>query len=155
MKAAFAQEQSADLVEAVLAVSHDHAFDVDARLEALVAAKQAAGWEDLAALVKRVANITEDVQPSPLNPDAFTEAAAADLYRSLEAVQARALPLLDAKAYREGLAQLATLKGPIDRFFDEVLVMSKEPSERARRLSLLTTVGRLFSRVAAFDKVST
>jgi glycyl-tRNA synthetase beta chain len=50
--------------------------------------------------------------------------------------------------YTGALMRLAALKAPVDRFFDEVMVMAEEPLVRANRLGLLNTLGRLMNSVA-------
>ena len=77
------------------------------------------------------------------------------LFEAWHTVQQGAYKALDAGEYTEALERLVTLKPTIDRFFDDVLVMSEDDGERTRRLNLLASVHVLFHRIAAFDKVST
>jgi len=56
--------------------------------------------------------------------------------------------LLAAGKYDEVLSTLASLSQPVDRFFEEVMVMCDDPSVRANRLSLLASLGALFMGVA-------
>ena len=155
LKGKLTQDYPSDLTEAVLSVGHDDPGDARGRLQALHALKQSEGWDTLAAAVKRVANITEGRQGSEVDPTTLTEPAAAALYEAWHAVQAGAHEALDKADYANALERMVTLKPSIDRFFDEVLVMSQDPSERARRLDLLSSIDALFHRIAAFDKVST
>ena len=155
LKANFAQTYPADLSEAVLSVGFNDPADAQGRLEALYALKQTPGWDTLAAAVKRVANIAGAHDGQALDPSTLTEPAAISLYEAWHAVHQSATSALDAGDYAGALERLVTLKPTIDRFFDEVLVMSKEPAERERRLNLLSSVDALFHRIAAFDKVST
>jgi len=48
------------------------------------------------------------------------------------------------KNYPAMLELLLTLRTPIDRFFDDVMVMSENPKERERRLALLAGARELF-----------
>ena len=154
-KASLSQHFPSDLTEAVLSVGFDDPADVRGRLEALAALKATPVWETLAAAVKRVANISGEHEGEPLDPQRLTEPAAIALFEAWQSVEQGASAALDARDYPGALERLVTLKPAIDRFFDEVLVMSKEPSERKRRLDLLASVDALFHRIAAFDKVST
>jgi glycyl-tRNA synthetase beta chain len=43
---------------------------------------------------------------------------------------------------------------PVDRFFDEVMVMAEEPLVRANRLGLLHTLGRLTNSVADIGQLA-
>ncbi|MCB9728084.1 MAG: glycine--tRNA ligase subunit beta [Deltaproteobacteria bacterium] len=155
MKAALAQDYTSDLAEAVLAVGFDDPADARGRLEALFAMKRTEGWDAMAATVKRVRKIVEDTAPGELDPASLTEPAERGLFEAWTGVERAASRALDAGEYADALEGLATLEPAIERFFVEVLVMSEDPSERARRLALLARVDGLFHRIAAFDRVST
>jgi len=51
------------------------------------------------------------------------------------------------------MAALATLRGPIDQFFDKVTVNDPQPDVRARRLNLLARFRDAVNAVADFGKV--
>jgi glycyl-tRNA synthetase beta chain len=76
---------------------------------------------------------------------------------ALHEVACAALPGVarSAAAYDfEGVyAILQTLRGPVDRFFDDVLVMSEDLALRSNRLALLTLVDGLYKTLADFRKV--
>ncbi|MDP6946898.1 MAG: glycine--tRNA ligase subunit beta, partial [Myxococcota bacterium] len=144
MKAALAQSYPADLVEAVLSVGYDEPSDARGRLEALYELKQTPVWNALAAVVKRVANIVGEHSASIVRPETLTEPASQALYEAWHAVEDSARRALDARDYAGALERLVTLKPAIDRFFDEVLVMSTDDDERTRRLDLLSSVDMLF-----------
>ncbi len=50
---------------------------------------------------------------------------------------------------------LAKLKGPVDAFFDKVLVMAEDPRLKANRLTLLARISRTFLQMADFSKITT
>jgi glycyl-tRNA synthetase beta chain len=50
--------------------------------------------------------------------------------------------------------QLSSLRAPVDRFFDEVMVMAEEPLVRANRLGLLSSLGGLMNSVADISQLS-
>ena len=50
--------------------------------------------------------------------------------------------------YRGALAELVQLSGPIDAFFDQVLVMAEDESLRGNRLALLGSLTDLLTCVA-------
>ena len=52
--------------------------------------------------------------------------------------------------YEGALAALGALRGPIDGFFDEVMVMDDDPAVRENRLRLLNRFAAVFSGVADF-----
>ena len=51
------------------------------------------------------------------------------------------------------MAALATLRRPIDDFFDHVTVNDPDPTKRARRLNLLARFRDAVNRVADFSKI--
>ena len=89
---------------------------------------------------------------APISAEGSAERGLFEAWTGVERAASRAL---DAGEYADALEGLATLEPAIERFFVEVLVMSEDPSERARRLALLARVDGLFHRIAAFDRVST
>jgi len=56
-------------------------------------------------------------------------------------------------AYEARLRALAGLRAPVDRFFDDVLVMAEDPKIRANRLGLLSEALSLFYRIADISKL--
>jgi glycyl-tRNA synthetase beta chain len=57
--------------------------------------------------------------------------------------------------YVSALLMLATLREPVDRFFDKVMVMVEEQRIRANRLALLATLLKEFSTIADFSEIVT
>jgi len=50
---------------------------------------------------------------------------------------------------------MATLRRPVDTFFDEVMVMADDKKIRFNRLSLLEEISKLFYRISDFSKIVT
>ena len=71
--------------------------------------------------------------------------------QAMEKSVAQALPV---RNYQEVFKALASLKTPVDRFFDEVLVMTDDPNVRANRLALLVRISQTFLRLADFSRIS-
>ncbi len=63
-------------------------------------------------------------------------------------------PLLADGDYEASLTLLASLKAPVDRFFDDVMVMADDEAVKANRLALLSDLRRLFSGVADLSRLS-
>lgn len=138
---------SYDVVEAVLAADVDDPLDALARAEALGAIR---GSEDLERLVigfKRAANILKGVSGLPdVEAADWTGAHATETALRAATTEAdrKLVELRKKKDYPAILAVLLQLRDPIDRFFDDVLVMSEKKEERERRLALLSTARGLF-----------
>jgi glycyl-tRNA synthetase beta chain len=61
---------------------------------------------------------------------------------------------LDAEDFAGARRELAKLRGPVDAFFDKVLVNSELPEERDNRLRLLAKVRDAMGQVADFSQVT-
>ena len=144
-----------DLVEAALAPGIDNLAAAVARTRALNAFKQRADFEALAAAFKRVVNIIKDGEPTPVEPARFTAEAETALHQAVQNAAVAIRRQLDQGDYGAALEAIAALKAPIDRFFDQVLVMDKDEALKRNRLALLTAVHDLFSGLADFRKIQT
>jgi len=80
-------------------------------------------------------------------PALFSEAAERELHQAVTGLLATN-GRLDAR-----LRSLAKLRTPVDRFFDDVLVMAEDPKVRANRLALLQQTLSLFFRIADISKL--
>ncbi len=81
------------------------------------------------------------------------EPAEAALRDALAAADAPLDAALEAEDFGRAAAALASLRSPIDAFFDQVKVNADEPAVRARRLALLADVRAAMHRLADFSKI--
>jgi glycyl-tRNA synthetase beta chain len=58
------------------------------------------------------------------------------------------------RAYAEVLNELADLRDPVDRFFDDVMVMADDEAIKNNRLALLGELRALFLDVADISRLS-
>ena len=151
------QGYSAREVDAVLALKPARLGEVARRLAAVRAFAALPEAPALAAANKRVANILKkaegEVKPE-VKPELLREAAEAALAEAL----AQVAPLAEA-AFAQGdhtasLQALAALKGPVDTFFDQVMVNADDPALKANRLGLLATLHRAMNRVADLSRLA-
>lgn len=152
------QGVSVNLFEAVAAVKPESVADFDRRISAVTVFEQLPEAEALAAANKRIRNILRKAKESPANrvdPDLFEATEEAALYQQVEAKRAAVEPLLTAFEYEETLAALAELRESVDRFFDEVMVMTDNEAVRRNRLALLNQLSRLFLGVADISRIVT
>jgi glycyl-tRNA synthetase beta chain len=82
------------------------------------------------------------------------EPAEAALLAALDAAEPRAAAAIDAEDFEGAMAALATLRAPIDAFFESVIVNDPEPAKRSARLALLQRVRAAVHKVADFSKIS-
>jgi glycyl-tRNA synthetase beta chain len=145
-----------DEFESVLRCRPSRPLDFHKRLLAVAKFRTLPEADSLAAANKRIRNILKQVQgtiPSALQREHLEEAAEAALADRLVKLSSQAIPLMEAGSYDEALALLAALREPVDRFFDEVMVMTENETLRGNRLALLNELSSLFSRVADFSRL--
>ena len=75
------------------------------------------------------------------------------LDRIIEMLEHTIVPNLRKGNYQIGLEGLADLRGPVDRFFDEILVMASDPKLRVNRIALLRRLRGLFQHTADFSLI--
>ena len=82
-------------------------------------------------------------------------AVAADiaLLGALDLAEPQAEKAIEEERFEDAMAALATLREPIDRFFDEVMVNDEDPAKRAFRLGLLARFRDAVHRVADFSRI--
>jgi glycyl-tRNA synthetase beta chain len=62
--------------------------------------------------------------------------------------------MLEARQYTEALSALASLREPVDKFFDDVMVMADDKATQKNRLALLSQMRALFLDVADISRLS-
>jgi len=119
-------------------------------------AKLLAGFTDsetgqaVAAANKRIANILKkagDVSDE-VHPALLSEAAEEQLFSALQQAEAD-FP----ETPQDQLKVLASLREPVDTFFDDVMVMAEDEKIRANRLALLARLRALFLRLADVSRL--
>ena len=139
------------VVRAALAAGATDLFDIDLRVRALSAFAKTETAEHLAAANKRVANIlakADELDGTPADPNLFVHEAEHALHEAVSRVGSTLRPLLADRNYQSALDELAQLRGPVDAFFDGVMVNAEDPAERLNRLRLLGGLRALFTQVA-------
>jgi glycyl-tRNA synthetase beta chain len=125
-------------------------LDAASRVTALhrVRAESREDFEALAAAFKRARNILSQQQPATtVDPTLFGDDAEGALHRAVESAATAA------GDHETRLRGLAGLRGPVDRFFDDVLVMAEDPKIRGNRLALLRETLSLFYRIADISRL--
>jgi glycyl-tRNA synthetase beta chain len=148
-----------DLVDAVFALGgEDDLVRLLDRVNALQEFVETDDGADLLTAYKRAANIlkkeswTGEGANSPADSAAELPQEQA-LIGALEAADLKASVAVDAEDFTAAMAALATLRGPIDEFFDHVTVNDPDRAKRERRLNLLMRFRDAVNRVADFSKI--
>ena len=148
-----------DLIDAVFSLGgEDDLVRLLARVKALQAYISTAEGANLLAAYKRAANILKGSDPVSPALDTARDALMADpadiaLLSALDIAEPQAKKALEAEQFEDAMAALATLRAPIDRFFEEVMVNDENAAKRAFRLGLLARFRDAVTQVADFSKI--
>ncbi|MFU8878068.1 MAG: glycine--tRNA ligase subunit beta [Wenzhouxiangellaceae bacterium] len=142
---------AANTLHAVSAGSAGAVVDFVARAEAVQAFADNPDMASLIAANKRAANLLEQAGKrdfGEVKRDLLQIEAESMLFEQVEQVEQALKPLLEQRDYPAVLARLATLKPTVDRFFDDVMVMTDDPELQHNRLAVLLRLRKLFLCVA-------
>ena len=145
------QNVRADLFEAIAAVRPESPIDFDRRIKAVASFQSLPEASALAAANKRISNILKKSQqaiPQEIESSLFESEHEQILHQEVQKLNSEITPLLEQADYQAALHQLASLREPVDSFFENVLVMAEDPAVRANRLALLNNLASLFLKVA-------
>lgn len=147
-----------DLIDAVFALGgEDDLVRLLARVKALQSFVTSEDGKNLLAGYKRAANILkkEEWTPGEVADNEIYEAepAEAALREALDAAEPKAEVAVEAEDYEAAMAALASLRAPIDKFFDDVTVVDPDPFKREMRLGLLARIRDAVNNVADFSKI--
>jgi len=132
--------------------------------EALIA-RHVMGFEDsdegqaIAAANKRIANILKKASETPdeVYPTLFSDSAETTLYDALLKAESDFQTVVSVADFDSSIAPalsvLATLREPVDSFFDDVMVMADDLDVRANRLALLARLRQLFLNLADVSRL--
>jgi glycyl-tRNA synthetase beta chain len=163
-----------DLIDAVFALGgEDDLVRLLARVKALQNFVEGPEGANLLAGYKRAANILKkeewDHEREPVRPDrnradyvdgvrvsgtGYTpQIEETELDDALDAAEPKVKAALADEEYERAMAALASLRGPVDAFFDKVIVNDPDPATRELRLNLLARVRNAVHKVADFSRI--
>jgi len=147
-----------DLIDAVFALGdEDDIVRLLARVKALQAFVGTDDGGDLLTGYKRAANILrkekweERREPRSQSYNPLLEEA--ELDEALDVAEPRAKQAVEEEDFERAMKVLASLRKPVDAFFDKVTVNDPDPARRERRLNLLARLRDAVNRVADFSKI--
>jgi glycyl-tRNA synthetase beta chain len=150
-----------DLISAVFARGgEDDLVRLLAQVDALRGFLDTDDGANLLTAYKRASNIVriEEVRDGaryegPADQSLFSQAEESDLYAALQGISGQIDTLLGGERFGEAMATLATLRQPVDAFFDAVTVNCEEAKRRVNRLRLLSQIRSALMRVADFSQI--
>ncbi len=143
--------------DAVLARRPDSLVDFARRLAAVQAFVALEPADSLAAANKRIANILRQAEfagEAEVREQLLVEPAEQELWSAVGEVREAVAPLIESRQYAEALTAMAALRAPVDKFFDDVMVMTDDEATRDNRLALLGGLRALFLDVADISRLS-
>ena len=147
------QQYPPDLADAVLAVGNVDVLDILKRAEAIAQFRLTPNFENVYNALNRTLRILPANPPETLNSTLLGDDAEKKLAACITAAEPRFEQSIQAGEYSKLLTQLAELQPAIDLFFDDVLVMAKEPALRTNRLALLNRIAKYIYAVADLTKL--
>ena len=150
-----------DVVKAVLAADADDVVDAVHRAEAVKQVLHLPEFQAIGAACKRMRNILKQAGEKGIPvaatfeslPDTAPEEKSLAAYVEVNGPKVEALR--KEKQYGDALMLLSTARGPVDAFFDKVMIMVEDGKVRANRLALLRTLLKEFSTIADFSEIVT
>ena len=149
-----------DLIDAVITPGSDDLLTVVRRVEALGTFLDTEDGANLLAGTRRAANIlaAEEkkgtaVAPA-VDPALLAEPAEERLFSAVSEVAGAAESAAGKEDFAAAMKALSTLRGPVDRFFEDVLVNADDAAVRANRLALLSLIRTATGKVADFSRIA-
>jgi glycyl-tRNA synthetase beta chain len=141
-----------EVIQAVRARQGDWLYDLDKRITAVLNFVKLPEAIALSAACKRVNNLLQQASFTAENKrvdiDLLAHPAEKNLYERLQSVETSIMPLYSSGEYIQILNQLASLREPIDAFFEDVMVMVDDMRVKQNRLLLLARLQALLQGVA-------
>ena len=150
-----------DRVNAVFGVGdEDDLVRLIRRVEALDFFLRSDDGANLLTAYRRAANILRIEEKRdgeryvrPEDPSLFTQVEELNLYKRLNMTLVHADNAMRQGEFEEAMALMASLRVPVDAFFDRVTVNCEEPNLRRNRLKMLSRIPATLDVVADFSKI--
>ena len=144
-----------DVIDAVLAGGVEEPAEIIARTQALSLARieMKEVMDDLAIAYARANNLRDHKLGVELDESIMVDAEK-NLVATIDIVSKEVGQSLKTNNYSQALRDLGALSKPIDRFFEDVLIMDKDQRVKENRLRLLNRFVSAFAQVADFGKMA-
>ncbi|WP_114214047.1 glycine--tRNA ligase subunit beta [Ochrobactrum sp. 3-3] len=149
-----------DAIDAVLTPDADNLLLVARRLEALIVFINEEDGKNLLAGTKRAANILAAEEKKgtkvadKVDASLLREAEEKALFEAVTLASTEAEAAIAREDFNGAMLALAKLRGPVDTFFEKVLVNDEDENVRANRLALLDLIRTATGKVADFSKIA-
>lgn len=142
-----------DILEALVAIRDGNFLRVLRKARALEKIRGEQAFKDLVIAFSRARNISREHEAAGFEPRLFEADAEKELWRAYLKAQGQIEKLLPQEDYEGIIERLIALKAPIDKYFDDVLVMCPDRKLRQNRLGFLTQIVKLFFTMGDLSKI--
>ncbi|MBU2328318.1 MAG: glycine--tRNA ligase subunit beta [Alphaproteobacteria bacterium] len=149
-----------DIIDAVLTPDADDLLMVARKAEALTAFITSEDGGNLLAGTKRATQLlAAEEKKGTVVADGVSDAllrldAEKALFAAIQSASKSAADAVAAEDFRSAMQALSTLRSPVDKFFEDVLVNDEDAAIRANRLALLKAIREATATVADFSKIT-
>ena len=149
-----------DIIDAVLTPEADDLLMVARRAEALTAFITSEDGKNLLAGTKRATQLlAAEEKKGTVVADGVSDAllkldAEKALFAAVTEATKAASAAVAKEDFRSAMQALSTLRAPVDKFFEDVLVNDEDNAIRANRLALLKAIREATATVADFSKIA-
>ncbi len=149
-----------DIIDAVLTPEADDLLMVARKAEALTAFITSEDGLNLLAGTKRATQLlAAEEKKGTVVADGVSEAllkldAEKSLFAAIQSASKSAADAVASEDFRSAMQALSTLRGPVDKFFEDVLVNDEDAAIRANRLALPKAIREATATVADFSKIT-
>ncbi len=148
---------SKDVISSVISIPADNLPDIREKVRGLEKMKTEPDFEPLAVAFKRVVNIIKKAggfERKNVDVSMFEDASESALFTAFGEVKKEVAADLKTGDFGRVLLNIASLREPVDAFFDGVMIMAEDEKLRENRLALLGSISDLFGVFADFSKLS-
>jgi glycyl-tRNA synthetase beta chain len=151
---------SYDAVNSVIEAGYDDIIDAIERSKAVTEIRVRSEFEPLFIAFKRVKNIVRQAHEKDFDiaelqsEEKFQSEAEITIWKELQRLASSYLPLRKEGKYLDAFRELAKVRGPVDKFFESVMVMVDDENLRAKRLGLLNYLLETFNTIADLSELA-
>ena len=142
-----------DIIDGVLSTDIDDIYDLKLRADKINGYLKQDGFDDVIMTFNRLANLAEKSGDIEFKEELLIEEAEIQLYKVFIEIEEKVHQALNKKEYDKALDTFMALKGPVDNFFDEIMVMVEDESIRQNRLSLLAKISDTMLLICDLSKL--
>lgn len=142
-----------DIVDAALSAGFDDPIVGKEKVKAIDAWRSSEDYQPLVTALKRAGNILPKEFEGTVRKSLLKQDAETTLHEAFMQIRDRVKEKTGRLDFRGALSDIATLRKPVDAFFEGVMVMDKDTDVKNNRLALLAGITGLFSGIADFSRL--